>query len=90
MTQLLATEPELPPSGATRWSPQRKAMVVNAVRSGAMSLDEACRRYLLSAEEFTAWERAIEAHGVAALRVTRLQLYRHPLPRKWRTRRPSE
>jgi hypothetical protein len=65
-------------------------MVVNAVRNGSLSLDEARRRYLLSAEEFTAWERAIEAHGVAALRVTRLQLYRGPLPRKWRTaRRPA-
>jgi hypothetical protein len=66
-------------------------MVVNAVRKGKLSLDEACRRYLLSAEEFTAWERAIEAHGVAALRVTRLQLYRSNLPRKWRpARRPAE
>lgn len=42
----------------------------------ALSLDEACRRYQLSVEEFRAWQQAIEAHGVAGLRVTRLQIYR--------------
>ena len=34
---------ELPPVG-TRWVPRRKAQVVTAVRGGAISLDEACRR----------------------------------------------
>jgi hypothetical protein len=81
MVQPLDTGPELPPS-TTRWSPQRKAVVVNAVRSGALSLDEACRRYLISTEEFSCWQRAIDTHGVAALRVTRLQLYRNNPPRK--------
>jgi hypothetical protein len=33
-------------------------------------------------EEFRAWQQAIEAHGVAGLRVTRLQIYRDaPLAR---------
>ena len=59
---------------------QDKAVVVKAVRSGAISLDEVCRRYELSVEEFLAWERAIEAHGVAGLRVTRLQIYRDTPP----------
>jgi hypothetical protein len=40
--------------------------VVNGVRSGAISLDEACRRYQLSADEFLAWQGAIEAHGIGA------------------------
>ncbi|HEY1259341.1 MAG TPA: DUF1153 domain-containing protein [Stellaceae bacterium] len=70
----------LPPSDTKRWVARRKAVVVNAVRNGALSLDEACRRYRLSVEEFHAWQRAIEAHGVAGLRVTRLQIYRDAPP----------
>lgn len=70
----------LPPSDTKRWVARRKAVVVNAVRNGAISLDEACRRYRLSVEEFHAWQRAIEAHGVAGLRVTRLQIYRDAPP----------
>jgi len=68
--------PYLPPSDTKRWIARRKAAVVTAVRSGAISLDEACRRYNLSEEEFLAWERGIEVHGVAGLRITRLQIYR--------------
>lgn len=59
-----------------RWSPQRKAALVNAVRSGAITFAEAAQRYRLSAEEFSAWEQTIEHHGLQALRVTRLQHYR--------------
>jgi hypothetical protein len=71
---------DLPPPDTKRWVARRKAVIVNAVRSGAISLDEVCRRYELSVEEFVAWERAIEAHGVAGLRVTRLQIYRDTPP----------
>jgi transposase-like protein len=67
---------DLPPSDTVRWSPRRKASVVSCVRSGAISLEEACQRYRLSAEEFLAWQKAIEAHGIGALRVTRSQYYR--------------
>ena len=70
----------LPPTDTKRWVARRKAVVVDAVRSGALTLDEACRRYRLSVEEFHAWQRAIEAHGVAGLRVTRLQIYRDTPP----------
>lgn len=66
----------LPPLDTSRWSPQRKAAVVEGVRNGTITIEEACLRYRLSAEEFASWERAIEAHGVAALRATRVQLYR--------------
>jgi Protein of unknown function (DUF1153) len=71
---------DLPPPDTKRWVARRKAVVVKAVRSGAISLDEVCRRYELSVEEFLAWERAIDAHGVAGLRVTRLQIYRDTPP----------
>jgi Protein of unknown function (DUF1153) len=71
---------ELPPTDTKRWVARRKAAIVNAVRNGEMNLEDACRYYKLSTEEFAAWERAIEAHGVAGLRVTRLQIYRDPPP----------
>ena len=67
---------ELPPSDTVRWSPYRKAAVVNGVRTGEISLTEACQRYRLSTEEFSAWQRAVEVHGVGALRATRVQYYR--------------
>ena|SRR5690349_22603328 len=67
---------ELPSPDTRRWVVRRKAVVVHAVRNGAISLQEACRRYHLSVEEFLAWQRAIERHGVPGLRVTRLQIYR--------------
>jgi hypothetical protein len=74
------TPVDLPPPDTKRWVARRKAIVVNAVRSGAITLDEVCRRYDLSVEEFLTWERAIEAHGIAGLRVTRLQIYRDTPP----------
>ena len=70
----------LPPPDTKRWVARRKAAVVDAVRSGTMNIEDACRYYRLSIEEFAAWERAIEAHGVAGLRVTRLQVYRAAPP----------
>jgi len=75
-----ATVIDLPPSDTKRWVARRKAVIVNAVRSGAITLEEVCRRYELSVEEFLAWQRAIETHGVAGLRVTRLQIYRDTPP----------
>lgn len=71
---------DLPPPDTKRWVARRKAIIVNAVRSGAISLEEVCQRYELSVEEFLAWQRAIETHGVAGLRVTRLQIYRDTPP----------
>jgi hypothetical protein len=67
---------DLPPPETERWVARRKAQVVGAVRAGRLSLEEACARYRLSAEEFLAWERMIDRHGLPGLRVTRLQRYR--------------
>ncbi len=70
----------LPAPDTKRWVARRKAVIVNAVRNGALTLDEACQRYQLSIEEFYAWQKAIDMHGVAGLRVTRLQIYRDAPP----------
>lgn len=65
---------------------RRKAAVVAAVRSGGITIEEACRVYQLSQEELLSWDRAFELHGLPGLRVTRIQQYRgshsaqhHPL-----------
>ena len=67
---------DLPPPGTKRWVIRRKAEVVAGVRSGLISLEDACNRYTLSAEEFASWERLIDKHGLRGLRATRLQQYR--------------
>lgn len=67
---------DLPSPTTRRWVIRRKAKVVAAVRGGLLSLDEACRRYHLSVEEFLSWQRMIERHGLPGLRVTRIQQYR--------------
>lgn len=67
----------LPPSSTRRWVIRRKAEVVAAVRGGLLSLDEACARYTLTIEEFLSWQASIDEHGLAGLRTTRIQQYRH-------------
>jgi hypothetical protein len=67
---------DLPPANTQRWVIRRKAEVVAAVRGGLLSLDDACERYKLTNEEFGAWQKAIDAHGLAGLRTTRIQQYR--------------
>jgi len=66
----------LPPPDTKRWVIRRKAEVVAAVRAGVISLEDACRRYTLSVEEFLSWQRLVDSHGLPGLRVTRLQDYR--------------
>jgi hypothetical protein len=69
---------DLPSPNTKRWVVRRKAEVVAGVRAGLISIEEACRRYSLSMEEFLSWQRMIESHGVRGLRTTRLQQYRRP------------
>ena len=54
---------KLPPVSTTRWVIRRKAAVVDAVTTGLISLEEACRRYTLSVEEFQSWVKAMDKHG---------------------------
>ncbi len=68
---------DLPPRDTRRWVIRRKAEVVAAVRGGLLSLDEACQRYKLTVEEFLSWQASIDDHGLAGLRTTRIQQYRH-------------
>ncbi len=71
------TMSDLPPTNTSRWVIRRKAEVVAAVRGGLLTLNEACKRYTLTTEEFLGWQRTIERHGISGLRATRVQQYRH-------------
>lgn len=66
---------QLPHPNTKRWVVRRKAAVVAAVRSGGITIEEACRVYQLSREELLSWDRAFELHGLAGLRATRIQQY---------------
>ena len=62
------TEADLPPPNTRRWVIRRKAEVVVAVRGGLLTLDDACRRYRLTVEEFAAWQRTVETMATRPLR----------------------
>ena len=64
------------PSLGQRWTVRRKAALIEAVRGGWLAIDEACRHYTLSVDEFVAWERDLDRYGVHGLRTTRYQIYR--------------
>ena len=68
---------DLPPKNTQRWVIRRKAEVVAGVHGGLISLDQACRRYELSVDEFRSWEKLLKDHGLPGLRTTRAGKYRH-------------
>ena len=70
------TTDDLPSSCTTYWVSRRKAEVLAAIDGGLLSLDDACDRYRLSAEEVAAWRRSLDRAGLPGLRITKLQRYR--------------
>ena len=72
----LLTLDALPSPNSTRWVIRRKAEVMAAVNGGLLSIDEACERYGLTAEEFGSWQQAVDQSGMQGLRVTRIGYYR--------------
>lgn len=67
---------DLPSPNIKRWCVQHKAMVVTAVRTGLITVAEACSRYNIAIEEFLSWQRLLDEHGLQGLHATRLQEYR--------------
>ncbi len=61
---------DLPPPDTKRWISHRKAEVVAGVRAGLISLEDACKRYALSIDEFLSWQRNLDERGLKGLRVT--------------------
>ena len=74
-TDFLAQVPELPRL-RQRWTVRRKAAVIEAVRGGWVPIEEVVELYNVSVDEFLAWERDMDRHGIHGLRSTRYQIYR--------------
>jgi uncharacterized protein DUF1153 len=74
--------PDLPRETERRWTARRKAAVIEGVRGGWIPIEEACRLYGISVDEFIAWERDIDEFGMHGLRTTRYQIYRDTARRK--------
>jgi transposase-like protein len=72
----------LPPPDTKRWTARRKASVVAAVLSGVIIVEEVCRRYGLSVDEFLSWHNAMQRHGLQGLRTTKLQNFRYSRPKR--------
>ena len=60
----------LPPVPVLRWTPGRKAGVVEAWIRAELTAHEICRRYRLAPEELERWRTLYEKGGILALRVT--------------------
>ena len=72
----IMTRADLPSAKTRRWVASRKAKVVQAVKHGLLSRDEAMKRYRLSEDELDSWARAVDRFGEDALKTTCLQRYR--------------
>lgn len=64
---VFASVPKLPPFSERRWTIRQKAVLVEAVRGGWVPVEEVCRLYALSVDEFLSWERDIDRFGVHGL-----------------------
>jgi transposase-like protein len=60
----------------TRWTPRRKAALVEAINSRKISFREAQQRFGLSREELHRWVASLKRYGTPGLRATRYQIYR--------------
>jgi len=67
---------DLPPATLSRWSAERKAEVVRALRAGAISAEQACARWSLSPEEVERWVALYDLDGLNGLRTTQVWKYR--------------
>ena len=68
-TVALSTESERDDSDQVvlRWTAKRKAEVLEAIRYGHLTPEEAMTRYRLSVEELAAWIRNYGAGGIKGL-----------------------
>ena len=70
LKRVMALE-SVPPVDTRYWVPRRKAQVVKAVQADLLSVEEVCRMYRLTDEEFKGWQQAFLDSGEDGLRVTR-------------------
>ena len=66
----------LPSPDTLRWDTKRKAQVVDAVRCGRLTLEQACHIYAMSVDEFLAWQSLFDRYGTKGLMATRAKEFR--------------
>lgn len=66
--------PALPRPGCNRWTAERKEVVLDALRHGALSPDIAIELYDLTPDELESWIRRYSAHGRRGLAATKLRM----------------
>jgi hypothetical protein len=69
-------EVTLPPAGWKKWSAQRKAAVLLAIRAGTISRNQARETYFLSEEELAVWEERFEIDGLGGLQLKNVRFRR--------------
>lgn len=67
---------DLPSPTTQRWDTKRKAQVVDAVRTGRLTLDRACEIYAMSVDEYLGWQSLLDRYGAKGLMATRVKEYR--------------
>jgi len=67
---------DLPSPDTQRWDTKRKAQVVDAVRCGRLTLEQACDIYAMSVDEFLAWQSLFDRYGAKGLMATRVKEFR--------------
>ena len=68
---------DLPSPDTQRWDSKRKAQVVEAVRAGVLSIEQATHIYDMSIEEFLSWQLLYERYGTHGVTVKRALQYRN-------------
>lgn len=61
------------PKTIRHWTPNKKAVIVQAVHTELITLEAALDLYNISREEFDGWKKGLLTGGIKALRVTYLQ-----------------
>ncbi len=67
----IVTVADLPSKNTKRWVPNRKYIVVIAVKVGMISLEECLERYEMTEGELRNWENAFKKYGVRGLMSTK-------------------
>ena len=71
LNEIFGSMPELPPPSTLIWAAQTKAAVIEAVRGGWVPIEEVCRLYMISVDEFVSWEHDLDQLHPHRLRITR-------------------
>ena len=67
------TPNDLPSPTTVRWTFNKKAIVVCAVRGGLVTLEHVLDRFHMTEKEFSIWEEGLKNDGSQGLKVTHFQ-----------------